>query len=588
VTPLYISGCFGWLHEPPPERRVCRGVVLCAPLGNEACNTHRAFVVLADMLAREGMPTLRFDYPGIGDSILDGDATVGPGDWTHSIAAAAEWLKREAKVQEVALCGVRAGATLATLAAARVGNLAALALLAPIATGRALVREMTIRAHAWDAMWMIEAPSEEDGWFEAYGLRIDLAAKQALESIDLRRLEACGAARALIMNPAETPPGRAFADRLASLGTAVERRPFPGFEALMEDALQNEIPREVFAYLAAWLGAGAVPATAQSEARPPPPARLDLGAIAEMPVRFGLGETLAGMFCAPVGRPVRHSVLMVNTGGHPHVGHARIMVTFARRLARQGIASLRMDAAGTGDAALSTGQSTDAYSRGVQDDARAGLRWLEAQCGSGVVVIGLCSGAHVALHVAADPAVRGLVLVNLQKFIWQEGIPLRVVQRNTKRPTQFYVRNLGNAAVWRRVLRGEVNVSGIFRALAGRALRRVRSRADPLLASCRGTPSDYGRVRAWFRDLERRGVPVLYVLSFNDPGLDELEEHFGASGTRLRRFGNVRLHLLHNADHTLMHLRARDELFVLIQALLEDVASVPDQTEESTRAREAA
>lgn len=590
MTPLYIAGCFGWLHEPSPEGRTRRGVVLCAPLGNEACNVHRPFVVLADTLARAGMPVLRFDYPGTGDSILDEDASAGPDDWTRAIVAAAEWLRREAEVEEVALCGLRAGAALAALAASRIENLEALALLAPVVTGRALVRELTIRARAWDAMWMVEQPTEDDGWFEANGLRIDLAAKQALEAIDLRRLGACGAARALLMEPAETPVGRALADRLGALGVAVERRPFPGYEALMQDALENEVPREVFADIAGWLGTGAAATVLRPVPRPVPPARLDLDGIVETPVRFGPGGVLAGVFCAPAGRTARLSVLMVNTGGHPHTGHSRLAVTFARRFARQGIASLRMDAAGTGDAALSTGETTEAYSGAVQDDARAGLRWLEARCGDGVVVIGLCSGAHVALHVAADPGVRGLVLVNLQKYVWQDGIPLRVVQRNTKRPTQFYLRGLHNAAVWRRVLKGDVDVRGIAGALAGRAWRRLRSLVDPLLPAGAGTgaPSRYGLVRGWFRDLARRGVPVLYVLSFNDPGLDELEEYFGASGIRLRRFGNVQLRRLENADHTLTHCRAREELFGLIQALLNDVVTEPRQTIELTRAREAA
>lgn len=586
MTPLYIAGCFGWLHEPPPQCRTGRGVVLCAPLGNEACNAHRPLVVLADMLARAGMPVLRFDYPGTGDSILDEDAPVGPDDWTRAIVEAAGWLRREADVREVALCGLRAGAMLAALAAPRIENVAALVLLAPVITGRALVRELTIRARAWDAMWMVEQSTEDDGWFEANGLRIGLAAKQVLEAIDLRRLEACGAERALLMEPDETPAGGALADRLGTLGVAVERRPFPGYEAMMQDALESEAPREGFAFIASWLGAGATAAVPRPFPRTLPPGRLDLDGVAEMPVRFGPDDALAGVFCAPAGRTARLSALMVNTGGHPHVGHSRLAVTFARRMARQGIASLRMDAAGTGDAALSTGDTTDAYSDRVQDDARAGLRWLAARCGEGVVVIGLCSGAHVALHVATDPAVRGLALVNLQKYVWQDGIPLRVVQRNTKRPTQFYLRGLHSSAVWRRVLKGEVDVAGIARVLAGRVLRRLRSLADPVLPG--GGPSRYGLVRGWFRDLARRGVPVLYVLSCNDPGLDELEEYFGAWGIRLRRLGNVRLHRLENADHTLTHRRAREELLVLVQALLNDVVVEPEQAVEITRARAAA
>ncbi len=241
-----------------------------------------------------------------------------------------------------------------------------------------------------------------------------------------------------------------------------------------------------------------------------------------------------------------------------------------------------MDAAGIGDAALSTGETTDAYSRRNLEDARAGLRWLEARTGTGVVVVGLCSGAYVGLQITAEPCVRGLVLLNLQRFVWQEGTSLKVVQRNTKRTTEFYRRNLRTLAVWRRILRGDVDLAGIAGALVGRAGRRLRAAADPLL-SAGSVPSRYGQVRGWFRDLARRGIPVLYVLSFNDPGLDELEEYFGVSGTRLRRLGNVRLHRIENADHTLTHRCARDELFAHMQLLLDEV--VPQQHQAAPRQR---
>ncbi len=567
MTPITFSGCTGWLHEPPPDRRSKRGVVLCAPLGNEACNAYRPLLALAEMLAAEGLPTLRFDYPGTGDSTLEDEA--GPEEWTQSIIAAAAWLRRHGGVEEVALCGLRAGALLAARAASRVEHLVALALLAPVVTGRALVREMVITARTWDAMWMVEMPTEADGWFEANGCRMSVAAKQALEGLDLRRLEVCGAARALLMEPGEAPATRALADRLTALGTAVERRPFPGYEALMADALENEIPRAAFGDVSTWLAVGAEPAVAP--AHPPSAAHLELGGAIETVVRFGPADALVGVLCRPADRLPRLAVLMVNTGGHPHTGHSRLSVTFARRLAGMGIASLRMDVSGTGDADLATGTTTDAYGSRVRDDARTGLRWLAARCGTGVAVLGLCSGAHVALHLAPEPELRGLVLVNLQKFLWRDGIALKVVQRATKRPTEFYKRGLRSLATWRRMLRGEVDILGISRTLAGRTARRLRATAEPLFAAV-GRPGPHGIVHGWFRDLARRKVPVAYALSFNDPGLDELEEYFGVGGAGLRRLGNVGVHRLENADHTLTHRQAREELFAIITELLDTVA----------------
>lgn len=571
MTPVVISGCFGWLHVPPEERRTRRGVVLCPAIGNEACNVYRSWVVLAEMLAQAGVTVLRFDYPGTGDSASGDDVPVGPDDFTRGIAACASWLRVHAKVDEVALCGLRAGAAFATLATSRMSGLWGLALLAPVVSGRSLIREMVIGARAWDAMWMVEAPTEADGWFEANGLRLASPAKEAVEAIDLRRLETRPAPRALLVESSQTPASRAFVARLAELGTEVTQTGFPGYEGLMQDALDAVCPREAFAQVVTWLTAGAEPAVL------PPLARdrcivLDVEGALETAVRFGPDDSLAGILCMPAdGKPVRLAALILNTGAHPHTGHSRLAVTFARRLARRGIATLRMDASGIGDSALSTGESTHVYSQRNLEDARTGLRWLHEHAGVGVLLIGLCSGAFVAAQISQEPALRGLVLVNLQRFVWQEGTPLKVVQTTTKRTTEFYMTNIRSLGVWSRLLRGQIDVRGISRALAGRAARRIRSAADPLLGKV-GLQSRYGLVRGWFEELARRRVPVLYALSFNDPGLDELEEYFGAGGVRLNRMGNVRLHRLENADHTLTHHATREELYQLVAALADRLA----------------
>jgi hypothetical protein len=70
------------------------------------------------------------------------------------------------------------------------------------------------------------------------------------------------------------------------------------------------------------------------------------------------------------------------------------------------------------------------------------------------------------------------------------------------------------------------------------------------------------------RDLRQRNVPILFVLSGNDPGLDEIAEYFGAQGRQLRRQSNVMFRLLEGADHTLSAHWARDTLLGLIAVFL--------------------
>ena len=104
------------------------------------------------------------------------------------------------------------------------------------------------------------------------------------------------------------------------------------------------------------------------------------------------------------------------------------------------------------------------------------------------------------------------MLLNLQKFMWDDGESLSVVQRTTFRTTRFYLRNIHSPHVWQRVLHGEINISGIGRALAGRALRRVAATADPALALLRQQETRVGYVRRSQTSLKRAHNPSISCL----------------------------------------------------------------------------
>src|SRR6267378_4565458 len=70
--PLYFGPedrpLFGWLHAPAAASRPALGLVICNPFGNEAICAHRSLRHLAERAADAGIPALRFDYDGTGDS----------------------------------------------------------------------------------------------------------------------------------------------------------------------------------------------------------------------------------------------------------------------------------------------------------------------------------------------------------------------------------------------------------------------------------------------------------------------------------------------------------------------------------------
>lgn len=104
-TPLAFpcagAGLIGVLHGAAAPAR--RGVVIVVGGPNYRVGSHRQFLLLARRLAGAGVPTLRFDCRGMGDS--DGDfpgfEAIGP-----DIRAAIDTLCRETGVTEVVLWGL--------------------------------------------------------------------------------------------------------------------------------------------------------------------------------------------------------------------------------------------------------------------------------------------------------------------------------------------------------------------------------------------------------------------------------------------------------------------------------------------------
>ena len=107
---------YGALHPSEAPRVPGRGVVLCAPFGEEASRTHRFFFVLAERLARAGFDVLRFDWYGTGDSA--GDDGEGELDgWCADLRAACGELRARCRPGRLTVLGARLGATVAARAA---------------------------------------------------------------------------------------------------------------------------------------------------------------------------------------------------------------------------------------------------------------------------------------------------------------------------------------------------------------------------------------------------------------------------------------------------------------------------------------
>lgn len=559
MVPVAFGSSSGWLVEPPTGGpRLDRGAVIVPAFGFEALCTRRALRILSDRLAAAGLPTLRYDPTGTGNALpAPAEADLLP-LWQADLAAAIAHLKALTGVNEVVLIGLRLGALIAAahVAAAQDGPVAGVALLAPPLSGKSYLRESAVLAR-------IIAPEEAPpaAGVAVGGFSLNAATVEAIKA--LAWPQAIAAPRCLIATPGD---GRgALGPRFAAGGTAVSDIAFAGYERMICDPTASEAPTAVLAEIAAWAREGAAPATAAARMAPQV-ARLAGDTFTEEAIAFGAGGTLAGILCRPTG-PTQRLVIMTNAGGQPQGSWANMQVAFARDLATEGVASLRMDLSGHGDSGEEADPPTPFYYDGaLQRDLAAGLALAEAQGFTDITVAGHCSGAHHAFHLAlADARVRRLVLTNLQCFVWGPRYSLPLGAWMTSMPSRIDRQKraaddtLGDAARWRA-------------RLASRVITFTRARAKPVVKALVGLAGRFSRateaetqVSQGFKTLVQRGVRIALCYSEGDPGLAELALYMGPDGAAALALPGVSRTVLPGADHVLSQPQARRQMYALLR-----------------------
>lgn len=221
-APLY--GCYHAAQAPPRGM----GVLICQPVGHEFIRCHRCLRNLAHKLAAAGIPALRFDYLGCGDSAGD-DEDVSLPAWLASIALAAAKLQRRADVPRLVVVGLRLGAALAATAAAE-GMLAAdaVVLWQPFIDGRMFLHDMRA-AHQRHAVRVAKefGPLPPGADAELLGCRRPQELISELQQLNLLRLSGPPAPHVLLVDNDESSSAQPLAQHLSALGSAVETAHVP-------------------------------------------------------------------------------------------------------------------------------------------------------------------------------------------------------------------------------------------------------------------------------------------------------------------------------------------------------------------------
>jgi dienelactone hydrolase len=535
-----VSPLFGWYHPPAGVRRA-GGIVICNPIGDDLCRAHRPLRHLAQRLAAAGFPVLRFDYRGTGDSAGDEHEAARVPGWLSDIALAVEELRARGGVERVSLVGLRAGATLAAVAAGASG-VEAVVLWSGYPTGGAFVDDI-VRTHRLHRKLEPEAFSggpPAEGGAEALGFFLSDETITGLRALDLAEV---APARALVVG--------SEGDAVAALWPA-EKRTIPADRFLIVPPHQGPLPEEALSEITGWLAE--VHPRAGNGAAPVRPARVTPLAGEEAHVIPG-EPPLFGILHRPVVPGPLPAIVLVNAGCVSRMGPHRQYVPLARQWAGLGFPVLRLDLSGIGDSPAAAGAEENlTYPPGARADLQRALGWLEGRTGVGrFVLVGLCSGADLAFAAAEDPRVAGVVMLNPRTFCVNE-----LDKVEAWKGARWYQESMHRKDAWAKLLRGDVDLLRVARTMAPKAAQLIGRKVRRLVA--RGDDSVPARLRA----LCERGVDVTLIVAPHDPGIDYVDANFAAGMRALGTLDHFHRTTITGTDHTFTALWAQRRVAELV------------------------
>jgi exosortase A-associated hydrolase 1 len=286
--------------------------------------------------------------------------------------------------------------------------------------------------------------------------------------------------------------------------------------------------------------------------------------VAERAAMFDCdGDRMLGIVSLPA-QPSGRGVLVVVGGPQYRAGSHRQFTLLCRGLAGEGIAAMRFDYRGMGDAEGEPRTFED-----IDRDIRAAIdRFASAVPElTEIVICGLCDAASAALFYAhTDPRVKGLVLINP----WARTTA--TIAKTQLR--HYYGARIADREFWQKLFRGEVAISAALSSAAGIVGAAFgsegRGSAASSGAASGGDPATGGPPRHSAKPLPERMAEglarftgrVLLVRSGKDLTAQEFNDIAGASPRWRELLGAPRVETrqLPDADHTFSRREWRDQI----------------------------
>lgn len=586
AIPVYFGSpsrpLFGWLHLPERILSGTPALVICNPLGYESISAHRSIRHIALAASARGVPALRFDYDGTGDSAGDDKDADRVNAWIESIRHAVVTLQNYSGVQSVCLLGIRLGATLGLLAAENLPAVTDIVLVSPVVEGRRYLRELRALAITSASQPDRAEQAQSADVQGAAGFVTTAATREGLSQIHLiRGGPRIAPRRVLLLERDDLPADGSLAQKLSQLGSEVAREAFAGHAEMMRDAHETVVPTRMISRVLDWLPGAAAqllpPAPDVEQARgscdfacPEAGGQVvrEYATVLDSSGVFGIvtEPQVIGGAQSTTPRPV---LVLANAGAVHHVGPNRLHVRIARHCASLGLTCIRLDISGLGDSPPRAGHEENVvYPTDYFESLAAAVRFARERLGAGQVhCAGICSGGYHSLKAAVSgTGVTSVIVINPLTFFWHPHLSLAAPAHRDVSEVMRYRQSGFRLESWRKLFTGGVDVLNLSTTL----LRHFGRRAGTLLrhAARRVGVRFREDLVAELRNLRAMGCSVHFVFSSTDPGHTLLSEQVGAELLKMTQSGAVTIDFIENADHTFTPIPAQELLLRTLSRIL--------------------
>lgn len=576
---------FGLFHPPDSGTTSDTAVLMCPPFGWEDMCSYRSRRAWAQSLAASGHPVLRIDLPATGES--SGSPRDGGqlGAWTAAVGDAADWLRAQSGAERVAVIGIGLGGLVAAHAVGTGADIDELVLWAVNARGKRLLREL--RAFASlnsdvdpdapepDRTDLALPPPQPDGSLAVGGFLIGAETVAELEELDIGAdpFDDVEGRRALLLGRDAIAPDKRLGDRLEGAGMTVSTAAGDGYSAMMDHPQLAQPPLAEFGDVAAWLAeAHVLAAHAPSHfAASAPDESFELvhdgTTIRETPIAFGLesGDLYGVLSQCDDAPKTGLTAVLLNAGALRRVGPGRLWVELSRNWATRGIATLRLDLEGLGDAdggVCPYADTADLYVPKLVDQTIAALDQLaDRGLPPNFILSGLCSGAYWSFHAALrDPRVESALMLNPRALYYDTRLD---EVRDARK-----ARNVATPGAWKRILTGDIAPSRAATILRAAATAPFYARADAKAHAQRREQVD-----AALAQLDAAGKRVLFLFGENEPLYDEMVADGQAA--MVEGAPSMRIEHLPGRDHSFRPISAQRHVRAVLDRAIDEELSLP-------------